>query len=415
MPKNDSFLSQNRLRLIITLVIWGISLALLVGAEGSFTRRLLGVVIVLVAAVLVIFISMRLPRIGSIILFLLGAISLSLAYVFGFYHLMQAGFSWRVAVGFLHLILAIILLLFACRMLFSGLARGWLFLTIPVTVIVVLVLFSILAPSVLAANVPPAQRGIAVPSDFGLKAQEVRFTASDGVELGGWYIPSSNTSVVVLRHGSGSTSSDVLAQAKVLAGHGYGVLVTDARGHGMSGGKAMDFGWYGSSDIEGAVSFLLKQPGIDPKRIAVVGLSMGGEEAIGALADDPRIATVVAEGATARTEADKVWFADVYGFRGQIQMALEWIQYSITDLLTDAQKPESLSDAVKAAAPRPLLLITAGKVSDELSAAQYLQKNSPSNVTIWTVSGAGHISGLSVSPLEWENKVIGFLDKALAH
>jgi pimeloyl-ACP methyl ester carboxylesterase len=31
----------------------------------------------------------------------------------------------------------------------------------------------------------------------------------------------------------------------VLAEHGYGVLLFDARGHGLSEGTAMDFGWYG--------------------------------------------------------------------------------------------------------------------------------------------------------------------------
>ena len=67
-------------------------------------------------------------------------------------------------------------------------------------------------------------------------------------------------------------------------------------------------------------------------RIAVLGLSMGGEEAIGAAGADGRIAAVVAEGATGRTDADKAWFADLYGFRGRIQLGLEWLQYTLTDL-----------------------------------------------------------------------------------
>ncbi len=134
-----------------------------------------------------------------------------------------------------------------------------------------------------------------------MAAQQVRFTSSDGIELGGWYIPTSNHSAVVLRHASGSTCSGVLPQAAVLAGHGYGALLTDARGHGISSGRAMDFGWYGSLDIKGAVSFLEKQGDVDARRIGVIGLSMGGEEAIGAAAEDPRISAVIEEGALVKT------------------------------------------------------------------------------------------------------------------
>jgi fermentation-respiration switch protein FrsA (DUF1100 family) len=205
----------------------------------------------------------------------------------------------------------------------------------------------------------------------------------------------------------------VLAQAQVLARHGYGVLVTDARGHGRSGGRAMDFGWYGNSDIGAAVSFLAAQPDVDASKIAVVGLSMGGEEAIGAAADDRRIAAVVAEGAMNRTDADKAWLAEMYGIRGRIQIGLEWVQYSLTDLLTDASKPIDLADAARAAAPRPVLLITAGQVTDEGHAAAYIQQHAPASVTVWIVPGAGHTGGLSVAPAEWERTVIGFLDAAL--
>ena len=109
-----------------------------------------------------------------------------------------------------------------------------------------------------------------------------------------------NHAAVVLLHGAGSTRSSVLDHAVVLANHGYGVLLFDARGHGRSGGRAMDFGWYGDKDVTAAVSFLQTRPDVDDDLIAAVGLSMGGEEAIGAAASDRRIRAVVAEGATHR-------------------------------------------------------------------------------------------------------------------
>ena len=67
----------------------------------------------------------------------------------------------------------------------------------------------------------------------------------------------------------------------------------------------MDFGWYGDRDVNGAVQFVARQADVGNGRILAVGLSMGGEEAIGAAASNPRICGVVAEGATGRTAADR--------------------------------------------------------------------------------------------------------------
>jgi alpha-beta hydrolase superfamily lysophospholipase len=74
-------------------------------------------------------------------------------------------------------------------------------------------------------------------------------------------VPSANGAAVVLLHGAGSTRSDVLDQAAVIAGAGLGVLMLDARGHGESGGRAMDFGWFGDEDIAAATTFLGGTPG----------------------------------------------------------------------------------------------------------------------------------------------------------
>jgi hypothetical protein len=44
----------------------------------------------------------------------------------------------------------------------------------------------------------------------------------------------------------------------------------------------MDFGWWGGRDVTAAVSYTTRQPG----EIGVLGLSMGGEQAIAALGSD---------------------------------------------------------------------------------------------------------------------------------
>ena len=136
----------------------------------------------------------------------------------------------------------------------------------------------------------------------------------------------------------------------------------------------MDFGWYGNEDTTAAVSFLQAQPDVDDERIAAVGMSMGGEEVIGAAAADSRIRAVVAEGATNRVTGDKAWLSDEFGWRGAVQERVEWLLYSTTDLLTDAAPPMTLRDAVAAASPRPVLLIAGGDVADEGRAGRYIQR-----------------------------------------
>jgi hypothetical protein len=140
----------------------------------------------------------------------------------------------------------------------------------------------------------------------------------------------------------------------------------------------------------------------------------GGEEAIGSLAADDRIRAVVAEGATARTSTDKSWLSEEFGVRGWFQEQLEWLQYSLVDVLTAAPTPRSLASSVVDAQPRQVLMITAGEVTDEERAARHIRSASPSTVQIWTVPGASHTGGLSTEPAAWQRTALAFLDEHLA-
>lgn len=311
--------------------------------------------------------------------------------------------------GLVVLVAALGSLVFGIWLLLAGRTPGGRLGLGAATVFVVGVVVWTVTPAVIASYVPELDHSGVSPKDLGLNASEVTFSTADGVESWAWYVPTANGRTVIVRHGSGSTADSVLSHAAVLVQHGYGVLLTDARGHGNSGGTGMDFGWFGSDDIEAAVDFLEGEPEVDPGEIAVVGLSMGGEEAIGAIGDDSRIAAAVAEGVSARTDADKAWLSDVYGWRGLIQERLEWVQYTLADVLTPATKPESLASAAVRAAPRPILLIAGEEMPDEVNAASFIAAES-SNVEVWIAAGAGHIEALAVAPDDWERIVLGFLE-----
>jgi uncharacterized protein len=92
---------------------------------------------------------------------------------------------------------------------------------------------------------------------------------------------------------------------------------------------------------------------------------------------------------------------------------VEWVQYTTAGLLSGAPRPMAISAAIRAAAPRPVLIIAGGAVPDEPAAAHWFQAASPATVRVWVVPHAGHTQGLATAPRAWQTRVITFLNAAL--
>ena len=342
----------------------------------------------------------------------IGLLATSVGAGIGLRYAVKTGLTLASVMGLVLLAMGLGWLVLAWRLVWPrlpGWRRLWL---VPISLLALVVVASLTLGTMYGVVAPRTQLGSATPAGRGLVYSDVTVRTRDGVLLSGWYVPSRNGAGVVLVPGAGSTRTAGLAQAAVLAGHGFGVLMVDPRGQGRSGGRGMDLGWYGDLDVAAAVDLLQSRPDVDPARIAAVGLSMGGEEAIGAAAADPRIRAVVAEGATGRTAADKAgWLPG--GVAGAVQRGMDRLTYATTELLTAAPRPAPLHTAVSRAAGTRFLLITAGSQPDEARAAAYLRTAAPERVTTWTVRGAAHTRGLATAPEEWSSRVLGFLDDAL--
>jgi X-Pro dipeptidyl-peptidase-like protein len=87
--------------------------------------------------------------------------------------------------------------------------------------------------------------------------------------LEGWYVPSRNGAAVIAFPGRKGPQR----QTRMLARHGYGVLLFDRRGEGRSDGEPNAFGWGGDRDIKAAIAFLQRRSDVDPDRIGGIGLS----------------------------------------------------------------------------------------------------------------------------------------------
>lgn len=135
------------------------------------------------------------------------------------------------------------------------------------------------------------------PLETDVDHETVRFTAADGAELFGWFLPRPETDrVVVAMHGYRGEMSQVLGISSRLWRAGWNVLLFDFRGRGRSAPAEISMGVWETADVSGALDWVGARIA-DPK-IALFGFSMGG--VVGLLAaDDPRVAAVVADSAFA--------------------------------------------------------------------------------------------------------------------
>ena len=135
-------------------------------------------------------------------------------------------------------------------------------------------------------------------------SRDVSIQTDDGVTLAGTLtVPNSAATPLpgfVLVHGSGCNDRDetigpnkIFAQlANRLSNDGYAVLRYDKRSCGKSGGKFPVRDRL-IADARDAIAYLRSQPGIDPKRIYVLGHSEGGELAPSIAIADGRLRGIV--------------------------------------------------------------------------------------------------------------------------
>jgi pimeloyl-ACP methyl ester carboxylesterase len=303
----------------------------------------------------------------------------------------------------------LVLLVLGARMSLAS-TRWWhKLLAIPAGLVVAGMLGTSLSVGLMMTNAAPMPLGDATPSDVGLGYEDVELRTADGVRLEAWYVPSENGAAVVLLAGAGSTRDGEVERAAALAGEGFGVLMLDVRGHGGSGGEANLMGWYGELDVKPGIDYLLARGDVRDGRVGVVGMSMGGQQAVAAAGDDPRIRAVVADGVVGRHSSEIDAPNAIDGLMG-------WMMMQATELTTGAPHPTPLVDAVRAASPHQVLVIAAGKgaMGMEADFANQLVNASPKTVEVWNVDDVSHTQAFSKHRGEWTARVTEFLDAALA-
>jgi fermentation-respiration switch protein FrsA (DUF1100 family) len=238
--------------------------------------------------------------------------------------------------------------------------------------------------------------------------EDVELHTSDGLTLQGSYVPSENGAAVIVAFGRKGTQDP----ARMLARHGYGVLIFDRRGEGESDGDPNPYAWdEGELDLLAAVEFLKNRPDVEPGRIGGIGLSVGGETFLQAAANSDDLQAVVSEGASARTGGE----LDSVPGSPWSQVAFNHVVTAGTAVFGNASPPENLIDQVDEIAPRAVLLIYAPEVDngdeERFGRAYYRAAGQPK--FIWGVPEAGHVGAQDARPLEYERRVTRFFDEGL--
>jgi hypothetical protein len=241
--------------------------------------------------------------------------------------------------------------------------------------------------------------------ELGTAHEDVAFTTSDGLRLEGWYVQSKNRAAVIVFPGRKGPQKP----ARMLARHGYGVLLFDRRGEGESEGDPNTFGWAGTRDLKAAISFLQGRPDVDDDRIGGVGLSVGGEMLLQAAAETDEIRAVVSEGAGIRSVREAV---DLTGTDRLVQTPVTALLTLGTAVFTNQPPPRSLTDLSAEISPKPVFFIyaTPGQGGENLNPTYYEAAKEPKE--IWAAEG-GHTGAITAEPEAYERRVVGFFDSAL--
>ncbi len=250
-------------------------------------------------------------------------------------------------------------------------------------------------------------RSWVAPAQLGGAYERVTLTTSDGLRLAGWYVPSRDGAAVIAFPGRRGP----VPHARMLARHGYGVLLLDPRGQGDSEGDINLYGWDGEADLRAAVDYLRRRPDVERGRIGGLGLSVGGELMLQAAAHDERLRAVVAEGAGARSLAEH---RHTPGLGAVQAWFTPWVALTAAlTVLGDARPPADLAGLVRSIAPRPVLLIRAlhGNPDESLNRVYLARAGRPK--ALWEVARGGHTGALAAEPGEYERRVVGFFDAAL--
>ena len=137
----------------------------------------------------------------------------------------------------------------------------------------------------------PDRELVTTPATMHLEYEDVFFSAADGTELHGWYLPGDpGKPVLVFCHGNAGNISHRVDNLRLLRRLGLAVFIISYRGYGQSDGTPSEDGTY--SDMRGALAWL-KERGWTSEQMIYFGRSIGAGVALQLALEQPPGALVL--------------------------------------------------------------------------------------------------------------------------
>jgi len=201
------------------------------------------------------------------------------------------------------------------------------------------------------------------PEDYGLRAEEVFLTSSDGVRIHGFWSPAPGAErTILLFHGNAGNLSHRLDYVAFLNLLPANVLAIDYRGYGKSDGRPTEEGVY--LDAQAAYDYVTRERGVRPEQIVAVGQSLGVAVAVD-LASQRPLAGLILEGGfpSARRVARRaIWLPGIsYIIRSKFDSAAKLKNLRVPVLVAHCRQDSvlafALGEELYAAANEPKTLV----------------------------------------------------------
>jgi dienelactone hydrolase len=246
-----------------------------------------------------------------------------------------------------------------------------------------------------------------------LHPEVVRVRARGNVVLAGRFFSGEKPALVILACGYGEMQDQMLSIAEFLHKAGFSVLTYSPRARTPSGGEYVTLGALEQDDMVSVVRYAACRKDVDPSRIGVLGISMGGATAILAAAKDQRIRAVVDD--SGFSDAPRVIAASFEHFIHLPAFPFAPLTVAVADMRAgiDVAKVRPV-DVVKMISPRPLLIIHDARdtvVPVENSLENFAAARQPKE--LWLPSVAGHVQAHKQVKSEYESRVTHFFEAAM--
>ena len=251
------------------------------------------------------------------------------------------------------------------------------------------------------------------PLDRGMPYEDLTATSSDGTVLRGWFIPAASSRLILVQHGYKDGLQSMLGVAQVLHRHGYQVMLMCVRAHDHSDGERLYIGQREMPDMEAWAKIAEAKPGVDPAKVGMFGVSMGGSLAIQYTSTHDDVKALVADSAFSSLE-DTIdtsvrFFTGLpsFPFGPMIRFWAER-EGGFDPRAVDAKK------WIGAVSPRPVLIMQGG--ADRVvsvSSGQKIFDAAKEPKEFWFEPTVGHGKFLTMMPDAFEQRVVGFFDRYL--